>query len=66
MPVAELFRARGTSDASFYKWQAKYRGMYASMITQSKAFEEENQRPKKMFAELNMQNELLKETVGKK
>ena len=66
MPVAELCRAHGMSNASFYKWRAKYGGMGASMIAQTKAIEEENRRLKKMFAELSMQNELLKEALGKK
>jgi putative transposase len=54
------------SNASFYKWREKYGGMDASMIAQTKAIEEENRRLKKMFAELSMQNELLKEALGKK
>ena len=66
MPVAELCRAHGMSNASFYKWRAKYGGMDAAMIAQTKAIEEENRRLKKMFAELSMQNELLKEALGKK
>jgi len=64
--VAELCREHGMSTASFYKWRAKYGGMDASMIAQTKALEEENRRLKKMFAELSMQNELLKEALGKK
>ena len=36
------------------------------MISQMKAVEDENRRLKKMFAELSMQNELLKEALGKK
>ena len=66
MAVAELCRAHGMSNASFYKWRAKYGGMDASMIAQTKAIEDENRRLKKMFAELSMQNELLKEARGKK
>ena len=66
MPVAELCRAHEMSNASFYKWRAKYGGMDASMIAHTKAMEEENRRLKKMFAELSMQNELLKEALGKK
>ena len=53
-------------SASLYKWRAKYGGMDASMIAQTKALEDENRRLKKMFAELSMQNELLKEALGKK
>jgi putative transposase len=66
VPVAELCREHGMSNASFYKWRAKYGGMDASMISQMKAVEDENRRLKKMFAELSMQNELLKEVLGKK
>ena len=66
MPVAELGREHGMSNASFYKWRAKYGGMDPSMIPQTKALEDENRRLKKMFAELSMQNELLKEALGNK
>ena len=66
VPVADLCREHGMSDASFYKWRAKYGGMDASMISSMKAMEDENRRLKKMFAELSMQNELLKEALGKK
>ena len=66
VPVAELCREHGMSDASFYKWRAKYGGMDASMVSQMKALEDENRRLKKMLAELSMQNELLKEALGKK
>ena len=64
--VAELCREHGMSSASFYKWRAKYGGMDASMISQMKTMDDENRRLKKMYAELSMQNELLKEALGKK
>ena len=54
------------SDASFYKWRAKYGGMDASMVGQMKAMEEENHRLKWMYADLSMQNDLLKEALEKK
>ena len=66
VPVAELCREHGMSNASFYKWRAKYGGMDASMVSQMKAMEEENRRLKRMFADLSMQNDLLKESLGKK
>jgi putative transposase len=37
VPVAELCRAHGMSNASFYKWRAKYRGMDVSRISPMKA-----------------------------
>ena len=66
LPVPELCRQHGMSDASFYKWRARYGGMDASMIAEKKALEDENRRLKRMFADLAMQNELLKEALGKK
>jgi putative transposase len=39
VPVAQLCREHGMSDASFYKWQAKYGGMDASTVSQMKAIE---------------------------
>jgi putative transposase len=65
-PVAELCREHGMSSASFYKWRGKYGGMDASMISQMKAMAQENQRLKKMYAEMSLQNDLLKEALGKK
>ena len=66
VPVAELCREHGMSNASFYKWRAKYGGMDASMVSQMKAMEEENRRLKRMYADLSMQADLLKEALGKK
>ena len=66
VPVSELFREHGMSNASFYEWRSKYGGMDASMISQMKALEDPNRRLKKMYAEMSMQAELLKDALGKK
>ena len=66
VPVAELCRQHGMSSASIYNWRSKYGGMDASLISQMKAIGDENKSLKKMFAELSMQNELLKEALGRK
>ncbi len=66
VPVSELCREHGMSNASFYKWRAKFGGMDASMISELKAMAEENRRLKRMYAEMSMQNDLLKEALGKK
>ena len=66
MPVAELCRVHGMSSASFYTWRAKYGGMDASLISQMKAMEEENRRLKRMYADLSLQADLLREALGKK
>jgi len=66
VPVSELCREHGMSSASFYKWRSKYGGMDASMVTEMKAMADENRRLKRMYAEMSMQNALLKEALGKK
>jgi putative transposase len=66
IPVSELCREHGMSNASFYKWRAKFGGMDASMMSEMKALAEENRRLKRMYAEMSMQNDLLKEVLGKK
>ena len=53
-------------NASFYKWRSKYGGMDAALLSEMKAMAEENKRLKRMYAESQMQNELLKEALGKK
>ncbi len=66
VPVTELCREHGMSSASFFKWPAKFGGMDASMVSQMKTTADENRRLKRMYAEMSMQNDLLKEALGKK
>ena len=66
VPVSELCREHGMSSASFYKWRSKYGGMDVSMVSEMKAMADENRRLKRMYAEMSMQNDLLKEALGKK
>jgi putative transposase len=66
VPVSELCREHDMSSASFYKWRSKYGGMDASMVSELKAMADENRRLKRMYAEMSMQNDLLKEALGKK
>lgn len=65
-PVPELCREHGMSSAAFYKWRAKYGGMDASLMARLKELEEENRRLKKMYAESQMQADVLKEAMRKK
>ena len=65
-PVPELCREHGMSNASFYKWRAKYGGMDASLMTRMKELEAENSRLKKMYADVQLQNDVIKEAMAKK
>tara|TARA_R110000868_G_scaffold128945_1_gene337390 strand:- start:399 stop:662 length:264 start_codon:yes stop_codon:yes gene_type:complete len=66
VPVADLCREHAISNATYYNWRAKFGGMDAAMLSEMKAMAEENRRLKKMYAEMAMQNELLKDALGKK
>jgi putative transposase len=66
VPVAELCRKHGMSDATFYNWRAKYGGMDVSMMKRMKELEEENQRLKKMYAEEKLKAEIIQEAMEKK
>ena len=63
IPVPELCRKHGMSDASFYKWRAKYGGMDVSSMTRLRELEEENRRLKTMYAESRMDCEILREAM---
>ena len=66
VPVSELSRTHGMSSAAFYQWRSKYGGMDASLISEMKQLQAENARLKRMYADLAMQNELVKEALAKK
>lgn len=51
LSVADICRELGISNASFYKWRAKFGGMDASMMSRMKELEDENRRLKKMYME---------------
>jgi putative transposase len=63
--VNEVCREYGISDATYYNWKAKYGGMEVSDIKRLKELEEENQRLKRMFADLSLKHEALRDIVEK-
>ena len=65
-PVPELCREHGFSNATFYKWRAKYGGMDASLMARMKELEDENRRLKKMYAEERLKAEIVSEALTKK
>jgi putative transposase len=65
-PIPDLCREHGMSNATFYKWRAKYGGMDASLMKRMKDLEDENRRLKKMYAETKLEAEIVKEAMAKK
>ena len=66
VPITEICRSNGISSATFYKWRAKYGGMDVSVLSEVKQLEAENNRLKKMYAELQLDHHVLKEAMKKK
>lgn len=62
----EICREHGISSATFYNWRKKYGGMDASQLKRLKELEEENARLKKMYADLALDNTMLKDILSKK
>jgi putative transposase len=64
--VADLTRKHGISDATFYKWKAKYSGMSVPEAKRLKQLEEENARLKKLLADQMLDAGALRELLQKK
>jgi putative transposase len=63
-PVSELCRKHGVSDASIYKWKAKFGGMDVSEAKRLKALEDENTKLKRLLADAMLDNAALKDLLG--
>ena len=66
MPEVELCRKHGFSDASYYKWKAKFGGMEVSDAKRLRALEEENNKLKRLLADALLDNAALKDVVSRK
>jgi len=64
--VSELCRKHGVSDASIYKWKAKFGGLDVSEAKRRKALEDENAKLKRLLADAMLDNAALKDLLGKK
>ena len=66
MKVDDICRSHGISSATYYNWKSKYGGMDASDVKRLKELEEENNRLKRMYADLSLTHEATKELIRKK
>ena len=65
LPVKELCRRHGFSEASYYLWRSKFGGMSVSDAKRLKELEIENNRLKKLLAESPLANEVTREVLRK-
>jgi putative transposase len=66
MKTAEVCRKHGISDATYYKWKAKYGGLEVSEARRLRQLEDENRRLKHIVADLTLDNQALKTVLAKK
>jgi putative transposase len=66
IPVKEICRKHGISDATYYNWKSKYGGMSASDLKRLKEMEREISQLKRMYADVSLENRALKDLIEKK
>jgi len=63
--TVDVCRKHGISDATFYKWKAKFGGMDVSEAKRLKTLEDENAKLKRLLADAMLDNAALKDLLGK-
>jgi putative transposase len=64
--VQDICRKHGICPATFHRWKSKYGGMDASDLKKMKELEAENAELKRMYADLSLENNALKNLIEKK
>jgi len=65
-PVAEVCRKMGISEATYYRWKQLYGGLGPSELRKMRQLEEENQKLKRLVADLSLDKAMLQEVLAKK
>jgi putative transposase len=66
LKTSDVCRKHGVSEATFYKWKAKYGGMDVSDARRLKTLEDENTKLKKLLAEAMLDNAMLRDVTARK
>jgi putative transposase len=66
VPVAEVCRKAGISQATYFNWKKKYGGLLPTEMRKLKQLEDENSRLKKLVAELSLDKEMLQDIIKRK
>jgi len=66
VPIADLARKHGVSQATFFKWRNKYGGATISDVRRLRELESENAKLKRMYADLALENAAIKDVLNRK
>lgn len=61
----DLCREKGISEASFYSWRKKFGGLQTRDVARLRELEKENARLKRLLAERDLENDIMKEALAK-
>lgn len=64
--IEAVCRSHGIARGTLYNWRVKYGGMDVSQLKELKALQEENRRLKQMYADLALDNKILRDVIEKK
>jgi putative transposase len=66
MPVADICRKAGISQATYFNWKKKYDGLLPTEMCRLKALEDENAKLRKVVADLSLDKEMLQDVIRRK
>ena len=66
LPVADICRKLGVSEATFFRWKQKYGAMGTGEVRRLRQLEEENKRLRQLVADLSLDRKILQEVLAKK
>ena len=66
MPVADICRKAGISQATYFNWKKRYDGLLPTEMRRLKQLEDENGKLKKLVAELSLDREMLQDVIRRK
>lgn len=66
VPVKEVIRELGVSEQTFYRWKRKFEGMGVAELRRLRLLEEENNKLKRLVADLTLDKTILQEVIGKR
>jgi len=66
MPVADICRKAGISQATYFNWKRKYDGLLPSEMRRLKQLEDENGKLRKVVADLSLDKEMLQDALRRK
>jgi putative transposase len=66
IPVAEICRRAGISQATYFNWKKKYEGLLPAEMRRLKQLEDENAKLRKLVADLALDREMLQDVIRRK